>query len=450
MHIHPKHRRGRRAAVLLVPAVFLTGASAALAAGSIYVANGVTGSGAGTSCSNARSAAWFNSSSSWGTSAGQIGPGTTVYLCGTITTNLTLQGNGASGNHVVVDGSNAVMSAGFSETSRSWWKIENVTWSSGFSGVLLNMRGGSNGVFNNNHADNFSGGNAVFLGQNAPSLPNAITISNNFIRTAATDFGNSQHDIIVTEGSTNVVIEGNYLEMRAGGSGSYAHDDVIQTYEKGGSSGGPPSNWTIRYNKIVMNSGERYNRSWGMLESLAGTNNIYGNVFLGLSGAGEANGLCINSSRSGVVFNIFNNTFVAKSGASNNVLSLSDAGPANLRNNIIHTSGQTALIGSMAVNRDHNLWFGSNIPGCRTTELCGVDPRFVSYVNNDFTLATGSPAIDAGANLGTTFNGSIAPGATWPDPALGQRPSAGNWNLGAYETGGSGDLTPPYNLRVVP
>jgi len=29
--------------------------------------------------------AWFNNSTSWGTAANQIGPGTTVHLCGTFT-----------------------------------------------------------------------------------------------------------------------------------------------------------------------------------------------------------------------------------------------------------------------------------------------------------------------------------------------------------------------------
>ena len=268
----------------------------AFAATPVYLAQAAQGASNGTSCANARPASWFNTSGNWGTGANQIGPGVTVFLCGGISTNLTFQGSGTSGNYVVVDGTGATMSGSFSVPNRSWWKVQNVTWAAGETSQLITISGGSNGVFSGNYADDVSGDPAVWLAQyNGSVLPSNITISNNFIRTTANNIGNTQLDILKTEGSRDVVIEGNYLEMRAGGSGSNAHDDVIQTYQKGGTSGGPPSNWTIRYNKIVMNSAASSDRSWTMLENLTGTNHIHGNVFLGLQGAGGANGLCVNT-----------------------------------------------------------------------------------------------------------------------------------------------------------
>jgi hypothetical protein len=321
--------------------------------------------------------------------------------------------------------------------------------------------GGSNGVFTGNYADNTNntrGGAAIFIGQyNGTNRPDAITISNNYIRTTTVDLGSTvQTDIIETEGSTNVVIEGNYLEMRTGGSGGGSqHNDCIQTWEKGGSSGGPPGNWTIRYNKIVMNSPAANDRSWLMLENLTGVNNIHGNVFLGLQGASAANGLAADSNDSGSVFNIYNNTFVAKNSASNNVMNLVAPGTANIRNNIVHTQNQTALTGSMTKNRDHNLWYGSSIPSCTSAELCNVDPQFKNYSNNDFSLLAGSPAIGASTNLGSAYNQCIVATATWPNPARGQRPASGNWTMSAYEGncdgglgGSAGALPAPANLRV--
>ena len=67
----------------------------------VYVAQGATGSGDGSSCANAQPYTFFNTASNWGTGASQIGPGTTVHVCGTITgvagsTALTFQGSGAS------------------------------------------------------------------------------------------------------------------------------------------------------------------------------------------------------------------------------------------------------------------------------------------------------------------------------------------------------------------
>src|SRR5690349_3658015 len=50
-----------------------------------YIAAKQAGTGSGTGCSTAKPYTWFNSASSWGTGTAQIGPGTTVHLCGTFT-----------------------------------------------------------------------------------------------------------------------------------------------------------------------------------------------------------------------------------------------------------------------------------------------------------------------------------------------------------------------------
>ncbi|HXM96131.1 MAG TPA: hypothetical protein VOA64_18065 [Candidatus Dormibacteraeota bacterium] len=76
-------------------------------ANDIYVAQNSTGAGNGAGCADARSVAWFNNSTSWGTAANQIGPGTTVHLCNTFTgaagsTMLTVQGSGTSGNPITI------------------------------------------------------------------------------------------------------------------------------------------------------------------------------------------------------------------------------------------------------------------------------------------------------------------------------------------------------------
>lgn len=54
----------------------------------IYVAQTAAGDDNGTSCANAKSAVWFNTAGSWGGGAGEIDPGDTVHLCGTISTAL--------------------------------------------------------------------------------------------------------------------------------------------------------------------------------------------------------------------------------------------------------------------------------------------------------------------------------------------------------------------------
>jgi hypothetical protein len=445
-------------AVLVLAATFF--AAASTSAENVYVSQ--SGTGTGGSCTSARSISWLNTSGNWANpkQTGKVGPGDTVSLCGSVTSAITLQGSGSSGAYITVDGSGATLgtSAGFDTNNKSWWTIQDVTWADGATRPILNVEGGSNGIFTRAHADAVSADPIVWLGQyNASVLPSNIRISDSYLRTGSADYGNTQHDMIKTEGSTNIVIEGNYLEMRAGGAGTSAHDDVIQTFEKGGTTAGGPSNWTIRYNWIVMNSNASSDRSWTMLESLSGTNNIYGNVFLGLQGAGGANGLNANSNRTGVVFNIYNNTFVAKNGASNNVINMSSPGTANIVNNVFHLGGQTALTGTMTKNRSYNLWFGSSIPSCSgiTGETCGQDPLFTNYSGNNFSLQSGSPAKGTGTSLGAgpsgqSFDSGLMAGAVWPDPAIGKRGTS--WDKGGFLSGGTtsaGAPAAPENVRIV-
>lgn len=76
-------------------------------AGNIYVAQNAAGSANGSSCANAYAYGFFSTAGNWGTGSNQIGPGTTVNICGTITdslngTLLTAHGSGASGNPVTI------------------------------------------------------------------------------------------------------------------------------------------------------------------------------------------------------------------------------------------------------------------------------------------------------------------------------------------------------------
>ena len=63
-----------------------------------YVAQTSAGSANGTSCGNAYSMATFNTSGNWGSGSTQIGAGTVVHFCGTITTPPNIHGSGSAGN----------------------------------------------------------------------------------------------------------------------------------------------------------------------------------------------------------------------------------------------------------------------------------------------------------------------------------------------------------------
>lgn len=115
-------------------------------ANNVYVAQNSAGGNTGADCADAVAVGYFNSSGNWtgGTPTGiQIGPGTTVHLCGTFTggagsTILTLQGSGASGNQITV-----VFESG-AELEAPYWSTNGAIYLNGQSHIVIN--GGANGT----------------------------------------------------------------------------------------------------------------------------------------------------------------------------------------------------------------------------------------------------------------------------------------------------------------
>lgn len=95
-----------RTRFLLFLALFATILPAAHGqAPNVYIT--ANGSPSGSCASNVQTPAFFNNSANWGTGPNQIGPGTTVHLCGTFSgtagsSMLTVQGSGTNGAPVII------------------------------------------------------------------------------------------------------------------------------------------------------------------------------------------------------------------------------------------------------------------------------------------------------------------------------------------------------------
>lgn len=87
--------------MIAVTLLGLTACRSVMRASDIYIAQNATGANNGQDCSDAYATSFFNNGGNWGSGA-PIGPGTTVHLCGTITSELTVQGSGSSGNAIEV------------------------------------------------------------------------------------------------------------------------------------------------------------------------------------------------------------------------------------------------------------------------------------------------------------------------------------------------------------
>jgi len=63
-----------------------------------------------------------------------------------------------------------------------------------------------------------------------------------------------------------------------------------------------------------------------------------------------------------------------------------------------------------------------------------ADPLFVNAATDEFHLATGSPAINVGVNLGATYDDGLNKNAAWPSAVntLDQDDYGAGWEIGAY------------------
>jgi hypothetical protein len=289
------------------------------------------------------------------------------------------------------------------------------------------------------------------------TLNHDLTVINNVAVTGHTT--GTQADIIRIGDIYNVLIQGNKLVQQAPGATSGNHNDIIQTYIKGGGNAGNPYGWVVRYNWIELNvtsgSGDT---SFMMMENMGENGStdglkVYGNVFKGdPTDTGSNNGVCADSNNSTAVFRFYNNTVIRENGPDNTIRFLSP-GILYAENNIGYAPSApngTTLSWGMTVGApwDYNWYFNWGASSTYTGAHGGTsDPRFKNYANDDFSLTTGSPCIGTGdSTIGSEYSQGIAPGATWPNPTLVTR-SSSSWDLGAYVYGaGLPSTNPAINL----
>jgi hypothetical protein len=136
----------RRLLVLTTFVILAAAGSAFASAANIYITQ--NGSPSGNCTTSVQTPAFFNNAANWGSGASQIGPGTTVLLCGTLTgaagaNEFTFQGGGTSGAPVTLKfDTNAVLTAPY--------------WAGDSSGAILctnlnyiTIDGGTNGLITN-------------------------------------------------------------------------------------------------------------------------------------------------------------------------------------------------------------------------------------------------------------------------------------------------------------
>jgi hypothetical protein len=269
----------------------------------IYVAANQATTGSGTGCSTAKSRSWLASSTSWGSASNQIGPGTTVHLCGTFTGTpgeqlFVVRVNGTSTSPITIKWeTNAVLTA-------PYWSAAGAISALGRSYIVFD--GGSNGIIQN--TANGTGRTYVqsSRGIYASNCTNCtvknLTIANIYVRTSSSDLAVTQTGV-------------NCIQMVASTNFTINH---ITCHDAGWAIAGYGNNFTLEYSNI-------YNVDHGLAFGVAGRtsgfqihdNHIHGYVnWDSPTNAYHHDGLHLWGQGGGTVTNgsIFNNVFDGDSG----------------------------------------------------------------------------------------------------------------------------------------
>jgi hypothetical protein len=180
-------------------------------ASDIYVAQNAAGANSGGDCADAHSATWLNTASNWGSGGGQIGPGTTVHLCGVFTiaagsTMLTAQGSGTSGNPItILFESGAIVQAPYFSTTSGAINLSGRSY--------LTIDGGSNGILQSTAngtalANQVDGNLGIVVNSTANITIRNLAINNFYVRVADTS-GNTGFNSAAINGSnaTNILVD---------------------------------------------------------------------------------------------------------------------------------------------------------------------------------------------------------------------------------------------------
>lgn len=110
-------------------------------------------------------------------------------------------------------------------------------------------------------------------------------------------------------------------------------------------------------------------------------------------------------------------------------------------NNFTNNSAYGATVegGSTITTFDYNLYFGnttSNYNGISggAHDVTGSDPKYTNAAGGNFTLLSGSPAINVGLNLGTAYQLGLNPASMWPGnvSTANQNAYGTGWEIGAF------------------
>ena len=172
---------------------------------------------------------------------------------------------------------------------------------------------------------------------------------------------------------------------------------------------------------------------WNSSGNLIANNTIYGGWW-GISNGNESNASDTGQSnnnvfRNNIVMGATNYDLYAYQGGDNDGIQ----GSGNVYDhNAFGVAGPTLAwwetTGAISTYSTLNTAYGSNMSNVQS------NPIFISSSTDNFAIASSSPTIDAGMNLGTNYDMGLDPASTWPSNIIldNQNSYGSGWDIGAY------------------
>ena len=191
----------------------------------VYLAASGAGTQDGSSCANAKPINFFNTAASWGSASTQIGPGSTVHLCGTIVGGLganilTFNGSGSSGSPITLKWETGALitspacSSCIDVGGNSWVVLDG----NGTSPSITNTANGSSLA---NHID----ANAISASPCANCEFKNLTVNNMYVHSSTSDTANGFGSGVSITGSNWSVHDSTFDQMFVGIDSAYQNGD---------------------------------------------------------------------------------------------------------------------------------------------------------------------------------------------------------------------------------